>query len=186
MTAKTLNALKGWPHMNAVDFAAEFDPGVADILDPVPPGSVVHLNEEGLLELGVGILPVMPLFTFYSSDDPDIKNDGPDPATERDGWVSIQPPHGGGNMLCFPAVIAAELVSTAYVDGEYPPNSFLTSDREGGNAGKLKIGSIYVDMIVGQVSRGITNNGYDYDAVAFWPMPVYPIPAQLGSQLSLP
>jgi len=62
----------------------------------------------------------------------------------------------------------------------------LTSDREGANAGKLKIGSIYVDMIVGQVSRGITNNGYDYDAVAFWPMPIYPIPTQLGSQLSLP
>jgi hypothetical protein len=176
MTAKTLNALKGWPHMNAVDFVAPLDSSVA--LDPVPPGAIVHLNSEGKLELGVGTLAVMPMFTFYSSDDPDISNEGPDPATEKDGWVSIEPVAGGGNLLCFPAVIAAELVSTNYdPDDEenFVPNAFITSPLQpAANAGMLTVGTLYTDMIAGQVSRGVVDNGYGYLAVAFWPMAVYP------------
>ena len=171
MTEKTLNALKGWPNQAAVDFHTEFDAGVFDILDSVPPGSVVHLNDEGKYELGVGTLSVMPLFTFFDSHDPTVINDGGDPATDKGAWIGMTPT---GQALSLVASGAYELVSTAFVDGTYDPNDPLTSPIAGANAGKLQGGTLYTDMIVGLVSRGIVDNGYGHDALAFWPFPVFP------------
>lgn len=171
MTKETLNALKGWPQMAAVDFHTEFADTVETV---VPPGSVVHLNDEGYYELGVGTLAVMPLFMFSGSDDKDVKNDGGDPATEKGVWVSIGPT---GQAMALPAVGAYELVSTAFVPGTYVPNDPLTSPLAPSvNAGKLTVGTLYTDMIVGICSRGVVDNGYGYDAVAFWPHPVFPNP----------
>jgi len=171
MTEHTLNALKGWPQPAAVDFHTEFDPSVAAILDPVPPGSVVHLNVAGKYILGVGTLSVMPLFMFNGSDDPDVVNQAGDPSTQRGVFVPISPT---GQAMALVAVGAYELVSTAFVPGTYNPNDKLTSDLAGANAGKLKVGVIHTDMIVGVVSRGVVDNGYGFDAVAFWPFPVFP------------
>lgn len=171
MTQYTLNALKGWPQPAAVDFHTEFDESLADTT--VLPGSVVHINDAGRYELGVGTSPVMPLFMFNGSDDPDVKNEGGDPATEKGVWIGISPT---GQAMALVAVGAYELVSTAFVDGEYNPNDPLTSPTGGGNAGKLQVGTLYTDMIVGIVSRGVVDNGYGYDAVAFWPFPVFPNP----------
>lgn len=173
MTANTLNALKGWPQMAAVDFHTEFAAGVFDILDVVLAGSVVHLNSSGQYELGVGTDPVMPLFTFNSSDDPDVVNEGGDPATEKGVFIPISPT---GQAMALVAVGAYELVSTAFVSGTYNPNDPLTAAKTGANAGKLAVGTLYTDMIVGFVSRGVVDNGYGHDAVAFWPFPVFPTP----------
>jgi len=171
MTSETLNALKGWPQMAAVDFTTEFD---SAIVARVPAGSVVHVNDDGKFALGVGTTPVMPLFTFQASDDPDVANDDGDPSTEKGVSVPINPT---GQVTALVAIGAYELVSTAYVAGEYDINDPLTSDTgSGADAGKLQVGTLYTDMIVGFVSRGEVDNGYGQDAVAFWPFPVFPTP----------
>ncbi len=174
MTEKTLNAVKGWPNPHAVDFTAVFAQSVLDAVDVVRPGSCVHLNDTGELELGVGSLDVMPMFTFFSSDDPVVVNFGGDPATKKGGWVAVTPT---GQMLCLPAKIAAELVSTEFdpdEEDDLTPNALLTSPTSGGNAGKLVVGTKYTDTICGFVSRGVVDNGYGYDAIAFWPWVILP------------
>ncbi len=170
MTKYTLNALKGWPQPAAVDYHTEF---ADDITSEVLPGSVVHLDSEGKYALGVGNNAVMPLFMFNGSTDPDVQNEAPDPATERGAWVPINPT---GQAMALVAVGAYELVSTAFVEGAYEPNDPLTSATAGADAGKLAVGTLHTNMIVGFVSRGVVDNGYGHDAVAFWPFPVFPNP----------
>jgi hypothetical protein len=171
MTANTLNALKGWPQPAAVDFHTEFDDSLSTTT--VLAGSVVHLNSSGKYELGVGTLKVMPLFMFNNSDDPDVQNDGGDPASEKGVWVAINPT---GQAMSLVAIGAYELISTAFdTTGTYNPNDPLTSPLSpSANAGKLVVGVMHTDMIVGLVSRGVVDNGYGNEAVAFWPLPVFP------------
>jgi hypothetical protein len=172
MTARTLNATKGWPHLHAVDKTALLSDNVT--LDPVPPGSVVHLNSAGQFELGVGDLDVMPLFTFNGSDDPDAVNNGGDPAVDKRPYVGITPGYQA-NILAIAAVNACELVSTRYNTAEsYPPNTLLTAPANNATGGAIEPGTKYVDTICGMVSDGVVNNGYGYDAVAFWPILILP------------
>jgi hypothetical protein len=172
MTANTLNALKGWPQMNAVDYHAELDSGIPGADLPVLAGAVVQLNATGNFILGVGTDSVMPLFLFNSSDDPDVSNDGGDASTDAGVFVPISPT---GQAMALVAVGAYELVSTAYVAAAYAPNDPLTADKSGGgNPGLLQGGTMYTDMIVGLVSRGVVDNGYGKNALAFWPCPVFP------------
>jgi hypothetical protein len=169
MTANTLNALKGWPNMNAVDYHAELD---SSITDTVLAGSVVSLNSSGNFIQGVGTTAVMPMFLFSNSDDPDVVNDGGDATTDAGVFIPISPT---GQAMALVAVGAYELVSTAFEAGSYAPNDALTSDLAGGaSPGKLSPGTLYTDMIVGIVSRGVVDNGYGKDALAFWPFPVFP------------
>lgn len=170
MTANTLNALKGWPQPAAVDYHTEFGEGVTT---EVLPGTVVHLDSDGKYALGVGNDAVMPLFMFNGSNDPDVQNEGGDPATEKGAWIAINPT---GQAMALVAVGAYELVSTAFVEGTYDPNDPLTAAKTGDDAGKLAVGVLYTNMIVGFVSRGVVDNGYGHDAVAFWPFPVFPNP----------
>lgn len=186
MTAQTLNALKGWPQMAAVDFHAEFDAAnLASLsLTRVPAGAVVHVHTNGKFRLGAGdesvdsaltaADAVMPLFTFNASDDPDVSNDGGDPATEKGVFIPISPT---GQVMALVAIGAYELVSTNYVAASAAslvPNAPLTSPKTGANAGKLDLGVLGNDQVVGIVSRGVVDNGYGVDAVAFWPFPVFP------------
>lgn len=174
MTANTLNALKGWPQMNAVDFHAEFDASIPAGDLPVLAGSVLSLNSSGNYILGVGTESVMPMFSFNNSDDPDVSNDGGDASTDAGVFIPISPT---GQALALVAIGAYELVSTAFVDAAYPPNTPLTADLSGGDdPGKLQAGVLYTDMIVGIVSRGVVDNGYGKNALAFWPFPVFPTP----------
>ena len=170
MTDQTLNALKGWPQPAAVDFHAAFDSTVAAILDPVPPGAVVSLNSSGNFILGVGNVNSMPMFTFQGSNDPDVANYGGDPSTQKGAWIPISPT---GQVMALVAVGAYELVSTFYVSGSYAINAPLTSATSGANAGKLAVGTIGTNMIVGIVSRGLVDNGYGATALAFWPFPIF-------------
>lgn len=172
MTANTLNALKGWPQMNAVDYHAAFDSAIPSGDLPVLAGSVVSLNPSGNFILGVGTSAVMPMFLFNNSDDPDVVNDGGDASTTPGVWIPISPT---GQAMALVAVGAYELVSTAFVAGAYPPNTPLTANKSGSaNPGKLKAGTLYTDMVVGIVSRGVVDNGYGKSALAFWPFPVFP------------
>lgn len=171
MTANTLNALKGWPHMHAVDFSAEFDPGIPSDDLPVLPGTVVSLNPSGKYILGVGNSNVMPMFIFPASDDADVANYGGNASTDRGVWVSVGPT---GQAVSLVAIGAYELVSTAFVSGSYPPNTPLTANKSGGSdPGKLRTGVINTNMIVGLVSRGVVDNGYGHNALAFWPCPIF-------------
>jgi len=171
MTEHTLNALKGWPSPHALDHAAELSESIPAGNLPVLGGSVVRLNSAGKFELGVGTAKVMPLFLFQNSDDPDVQNDGGDPATVAGVFVPITP---SGKAMALVATGAYELTTTEFVDDTYAPNDPLTSDTAGGNAGKVKKGTMYTDMIVGLVSRGKVDNGYGFDSIAFWPCPVFP------------
>lgn len=174
MTANTLNALKGWPQMNAVDYHAPFDPTIPAGDLPVLAGSVVSLSTGGKFVLGVGTQARMPMFLFNNSDDPDVQNDGGDASTTPGVWIPMAPT---GQAMALVAIGAYELVSTAFVAGSYPPNTPLTAGLSGGaNPGKLKPGVLYDDMIVGITSRGVVDNGYGKSAVAFWPFPVFPTP----------
>lgn len=170
MTEFTLNALKGWPQPAAVDFNTTFDDSIdVDVLA----GSCVSLSSIGTYVLGVGDLAVMPMFMFNSSFDPDVVNPAGDPATDRGVFVPINPT---GQAMALVAVGAYELVSTAFVaDLDYPPNTHLTSTQSpDANAGLLQPGTLYTNTIVGVVSRGIVDNGYGFEAVAFWPWYIPP------------
>jgi hypothetical protein len=174
MTANTLNALKGWPQMNAVDYHASFDSSIPAGDFPVLSGTVVSLNSSGNYVLGVGDTVAIPMFLFNNSDDPDVSNDGGDASTTPGVFIPITPT---GQALALVGVGAYELVSTAYVPGAYAPNTPLTADLSGGAApGKLRAGTLYTDTIVGFVSRGVVDNGYGKSALAFWPFPVMPAP----------
>lgn len=175
MTARTLNALKGWPQPAAVDFNTQFDPTALALVNPVPPGACVCLNGSGKYILGVGNTQVMPLFTFHASDDPDVSDpQAGDPSTDFGVYVPISPT---GQAMALVAIGAYELTSTFFDTSQpqnYTINTPLTSPQSGGNAGKLVPGVLHTNMIVGIVSRGIVDNGYGYQAVAFWPCPVFP------------
>ena len=175
MTAKTLNAIHGWganPH--ALQFQAEFDPSIVNVIPKVLPGMVVRLNSAGKYVVGLGTVNCMPLFTFRGSDDLGVADlASGDPAADAGNWVSMLT----GKALALPAKGAFELTSTAIVPNtQYPPNTYLGSDLSGANAGLLRPGTLGVDMCCGIVSRGLVNNGYGKTAVAFWPndYPVYP------------
>ena len=115
MTAKTLNALKGWPQMNAVDYVAKLSSTVSAGDLPLPPGSVVSLNTAGDFIIGVGNSNVMPMFLFYGTDSDMVSNDGGDPSTDVGAWIPMTP---SGELIALVANGAYELVSTAYVDGQ--------------------------------------------------------------------
>jgi len=182
MTDRTLNALHGWPSPSALEYVAEFHPGIPAGDLPVEAGSVVSLNAAGRYVLGVGTLDVMPLFLFHNSDDRVVSNDGGDPATAVGGWVSIMPAGAGGasgvdaGAMSLVGSGAYELVSTAFVaNAAYPPNAMLTANLSGDpEPGRLRPGVRGTDTVVGMVSRGVVDNGYGKDALAFWPLPIFP------------
>jgi hypothetical protein len=172
MTQFTLNALKGWPAPAAVDFNTTYDPTVVSQGAVVLAGSVCHLSHAGQYLLGVGSMKAMPLFMFNSSDDPDVVNDGGDASVTRGVFVPINPT---GQSMALVAVGAYELVSTAFYPDTYLPNDHLTSKLSPDvTAGQLRKGTLWTDTIVGIVSRGVVDNGYGFDALAFWPYYIPP------------
>jgi hypothetical protein len=170
MTANTLNALKGWPSQSAVDFHSKFDATILAANEPILAGSVVCLGADGEFELGIDAADRMPLFLFNNSDDPDVENDGGDASTLSGVWVPVAPT---GQAMALVAVGAYELTSTQFVTGGNidVPNTPLWSDDAGGNIGKLDDTTWGgAKTVVGVVSRGVVDNGYGHDSVAFWPV----------------
>jgi hypothetical protein len=166
-----LDALKGWPSPHAVDFHAKLSSNVT--IDPLFAGRCVHLNSAGELETGVtaGVgATEMPMFIFQTSDDPDVKNDGGDAATEAGVWVASSPT---GVLNCFVAAGAFELFSTEFEAGTYAPNEPLTATAANTNAvtgGRITNSGVafYTSPVVGVVSRGVISR-YGQNCLAFWP-----------------
>lgn len=168
MTAHTLDAIKGWPSPHAVDFAAKLSANVPESRRPVLAGTVLRLNAAGEFELGCGTMDVMPLFAFNNSDDPDVVNEGGDPATEIGAFVPIAPT---GKMMALPAKGAYELMSTEFITGTYTPNMPLyATTGTGANDGMLREATKGTHTICGIVSRGVVDNGHRVNALAFWPV----------------
>lgn len=167
-TENTLDALKGWPHDGAVDFEARFSSTIDPARLPVPAGSCVQLDSAGEYILGVGDDETMPLFVFNNSDDASVAGRGGDPSTDKHAWINVSP---SGTAMAIPAKNSCELVSTAYkTTSLYPPGTLLASDKgAGADAGLLRVGVSATDTIVGIVSRGVVDNGYGVNALAFWP-----------------
>ena len=170
MTSETLNALKGWPAPHALDFEAKLNSAVTE---RVPRGTVAHVDSAGTLSLGCNdtTLNPMPLFIFPASDDEDVQNEAADASTTPGAFIPISPT---GVLVALVATGAYELVSTNYVDASYAPNDKLTAATgttpTSGASGKLVAGAIDTDVICGVVSRGVINNGYGFNALAFWPV----------------
>lgn len=168
MTRHTLDAIKGWPSQSAVDFAAKLSDNVPESRRPILSGTVLRLNDAGEYELGCGTMDVMPLFAFNNSDDPDVVNEGGDPATEKGIWIGVSPT---GKMMALPAKGAYELMSTEFISDTYLPNDFLyATTGTGANDGKLRKATKGTHTICGVVSRGVVDNGHGNDALAFWPV----------------
>ena len=179
MTANTLNALTGWPSQHAVDFHAMCDATILAANEPILAGSVVSLGADGEFELGVDANDRMPMFLFNNSDDPDVENDGGNAGAGGDKgvWVPVSPT---GQAMALVAVGAYELTSTQYVTGGNidVPNTPLWSDDAGADIGKLDDTTwTGGKTVVGIVSRGVVDNGYGHNAVAFWP---YFLPASIN------
>jgi hypothetical protein len=177
MTAHTLEAPKGWPSPNAVDFVAKISANVT--IDPVFAGRCVHLNASGEFEMGLPDVAQachMPMFLFQNSDDPDVANPGGDPATEEGVWVAVAPV---GNIMALPAAGAYELESTEFepeaTAGTYEPGDALTatpSNSDATTGGRITKNSVaaYDNALCGVVSRGVFKNSHGKYALAFWPV----------------
>lgn len=179
MTAHTLEAPKGWPSPHAVDFRAKMSANVT--IDPVFAGRVVHLNSAGEFEMGLpDVIGAghMPIFLFPNDDDPDVQNEGDDPATVAGAWVAIAPV---GNIMGLVAKGAYELESTEFqseasLGATYAPGDCLTATADNANAvtgGRITRatgGLAYAEPLCGVVSRGVFSNSHGRDALAFWPV----------------
>lgn len=182
MLAHTLNPAKGWPSPHAVDFRAKISSAVLFTLFS---GRAVHIDANGEYRTGVDPAAAstgMTLFTFPNGDDPDVVNDGGDPATDADAWVPVGPT---GQMLALPAKGAYELETTEFIAGVYPPGTPLTAPNDDADVavgGILTTGTAYTDHICGVVSRGLVPSGYGPrggsggQALAFWPVWLPPTP----------
>ena len=68
----TLDAIKGWFHMAALDYTAKLS---SEVTVNVYAGRCVHLNATGEFELGCKGSE-MPIFLLQNSDDNDVSNSG--------------------------------------------------------------------------------------------------------------
>lgn len=180
MFKHTLNPLKGWPSPTALDFTGKLHSAVT--IDPLPAGRCVHVDSLEAVTYGPGTSGGTPLFKtgvegtemgiflFQGSADFDVANPG---GTD---YYAIAPK---GIMSGLVATGAYELETTEYDTGQdYSPNDLLkanvddaddTPETGGGcltNDGVV----VYVDAVVGVVSRGTYTNAYGQSALAFWPV----------------
>jgi hypothetical protein len=167
----TLDAIKGWFHMAALDFTAKLSSNVT--VDVVYAGRCVHLNSSGEFELGC-TGSQMPIFLLQNSDDNDVSNSG------GTRWYPIGP---AGNITGLVAKGAYELETTEFDSANtYAPNEYLrcksssNSSTDGGlltnaSVSVLEDGGSNPTAIVGVVSRGVRKRQSDRNNVlAFWPI----------------
>jgi len=173
MTVHTLEAPKGWPSPYAVDFTTVFDAtqlgaitgGVAYA------GRTVHLNSSGNYEFGVTNRS-MAMWLFQNSDDPDVENNGGDPATDVGCWQAIAPT---GQLTALVAAGAYELATTEFNAAlGYFPNETLTAATGTtlATAGVLTNAAAvpYTNPVCGVVSRGKQLNAHGMYELWFWPV----------------
>ncbi len=174
INAHVLNPLKGWPQNAALDFSAPISAAALAATETgvLYAGSCVHLDTNGEYALGcekASALCHMPIFLFPNSDDPDVSNDGGITGTvndDPDGWAAVK----RNNVLGLVATGGYELETTEYIGTPTIGKALkaLTSDK-----GKLAVGTVGTDTVVGIVSRGVKNLGQldnRTQTLAFWPV----------------
>lgn len=168
-----LDIAKGWFEPAALDFAA---PLSANVTFDVPRGRVVHVNDQGEFEMGVGETD-MGIFLHNGSEDFDVSNPGTTPA----GNFMHQAIAPKGIMSGVVAKGGYEIESTEFDDNQtYIANQLLTATANnttlatGGvltNQGSGAGGDVqqFVDPVCGVVSRGRYVNAHGIPVLAFWP-----------------
>jgi len=168
-----LDIAKGWFEPAALDFAA---PLSANVTFVVPRGRVMHVNDQGEFETGVGETD-MAIFLLNGSEDYDVSN----PGTTPGGNFMHQAIAPKGVMSGVVANGSYEIESTEFDDNlTYLANQLLTSTVDntdlavGGlltNAGSGASGDVeqWVDPVCGVVSRGRFVNAHGVPVLAFWP-----------------
>lgn len=153
-----LNPRKGWPSPYAVDYAAEY---ADDETTYAFAGRVASLDSNGKFVVGLSATSAMAIFLFQNYTDFDVRSDVGNISGER-----------GSGLV---AIGAYELQTTEFVPDTYAPNDLLTVNDGGvtaANVGKLELGTLGVDAIVGVVSSGQSDSEHNADIkfLAFWPV----------------
>ena len=180
MRTHVLDIIRGrHPHM--LQFQAPFFDDTAKALKAGSCVRTVQVNGLPYFAAGVGSETMVPLFLWNKHSDPDVSNDGGDPATDKFPWVSAHPSRDD-MAWAVPALACVELATTEFVHAAYVVNDHLTSAATGINAGKITKGTPYTDTICGIVSSGVRVSGvdtdaYDNDILVFWAHYIPPIPA---------
>ena len=164
----TLDAIKGWFQMAALDFTAKIS---ANVTVSVYAGRCAHINSVGEFELGC-TGSMMPIFLLQNGTDNDVSNDG------GTTWYPIGPT---GTITGLVGSGSYELETTEFDSANtYAPNEYLRcksssqSSTDGGlltNASTVaaEAGSGNPTNIVGVVSRGVRKRQSDRNNVlAFW------------------
>ena len=164
----TLDAIKGWFQMAALDFTAKIS---ANVEVSVYAGRCAHVNSVGEIEL-VCTGSMMPIFLLQGGTDNDVSNDG------GTTWYPIGPT---GTITGLVGSGSYELETTEFDSGNtYAPNEYLrckSSSQSSTDAGLLtnsstvaaEAGSGNPTNIVGVVSRGVRKRQSDRNNVlAFW------------------
>lgn len=165
----TLDAIKGWFHMAALDYTAKLSANVT--VSIVYAGRCVHVNSAGEFEVGA-LGSQMPIFLLQNSDDNDVANSG------GTTWYPIGPT---GVLTGLVGSGSYELETTEFDSAlTYVPNDYLrckSSANDSANGGLLtnastvaaEAGSGNPTNIVGVVSRGVRKRQSDRNNVlAFW------------------
>ena len=164
----TLDAIKGWFHMAALDYTSKLS---SNVTVDVYAGRCVHLNSDGEFELGA-LGSDMPIFLLQNGSDNDVSNAG------GTRWYPIGPT---GAITGLVGAGSYELETTEFDSAlTYAPNEYLrcksssNSSTDGGlltNASTVaaEAGSGNPTNIVGVVSRGVRKRQSDRNNVlAFW------------------
>ena len=164
----TLDAIKGWFHMAALDYTSKLS---SNVTVDVYAGRCVHLNSDGEFELGA-LGSDMPIFLLQNGSDNDVSNDG------GTRWYPIGPT---GAITGLVGAGSYELETTEFDSAlTYAPNEYLrcksssNSSTDGGlltNASTVaaEAGAGNPTNIVGVVSRGVRKRQSDRNNVlAFW------------------
>lgn len=169
----TLDAIKGWFHMAALDYTSKLS---SNVTVDVYAGRCVHLNSVGEFELGC-LGSQMPIFLLQNGSDNDVSNAG------GTRWYPIGPT---GAITGLVGAGSYELETTEFDSAlTYAPNQFLrcksssNSSTDGGlltnasvvtleNSSSLGAGT-NPTAVVGVVSRGVRKRQSDRNNVlAFW------------------
>jgi hypothetical protein len=147
----TLDAIKGWFHMAALDYTAKIS---ANVTVSTYAGRCVHLNASGEFELGA-LGSQMPIFLLQNGSDNDVINSG------GTTWYPIGPTGFDSAMTYAPNdYLRCKSSSNSSTDG-----GLLTNDAPVA----AEAGSGNPTNIVGVVSRGVRKRQSDRNNVlAFW------------------
>lgn len=133
MFEQSLDALKGWFQLSALDKSAKLDATLMASATEVPAGRVAVLNDVGEFVINRSTVSApktaMPIFLWNGKTSADVYNDGKSPTTSLTHWFAISPT---GVMSGLVATGGYELQTTEFDTAQsYIVNQPLTADNSG-------------------------------------------------------